>query len=458
MDALLYLDGESLSAWTWRWRKLSPGPRFSDAGPDFLAWLGSQRGAVFTLIADVVDEAFQAEALPPASGSDRSAMIARKLSQLFFGSPYCAALSLGKQSGPHPEERILCAALTRPAQIEPWIAALASLDAPLAGLKLCAQFAAALLPRALRAEPRLLQVCLTPAGIRQNLLEAGQLRFSRLAMLSEGEDWIARLPHEVHKTRQYLLAQHVLARGEVLPVAVLASDAERPGLAQLGSDSEALRYIAVDPAPLARAAALPEGSGALALLLREAARRARGPQFAPPRDRQAFRWRQLGQALLLAGGAMLAASLALAAKREADVESLNASRAALQRESLSQKNRLARLPRPGHSAAALQAALDERQRAGLDTTRFAADLKGASRVLDRHRDVELDALVWSQQPGVRSLKLDIRAPDGGLAAAESLGESLRLAGASEVLVQRREAGAHDGQGFSLSLRYPESRR
>lgn len=474
MSVLLYLEGESLSVWFWRRGQLSAGPHFpaDEAGlRGFSAWLEGHRDERFTLLADVVDEAFLLETIPQASHTDRRAMIARKLEQLTEGTPFCCAISLGREREGRRDERLLLAALTRPSLIKDWMQALSAAETCVVGLLTSALLAAALRPKVLRNEPRLLLVCLTPAGIRQTFFEAGRLRFSRLATLADGEDWIPRLPYEVRKTQQYLAVQHALTRREVLPVALLVARSDRQALNLVCADDETLHYVVADLAERFGAAGLPDApdSNALPLLLREAALSSHGPQFAPEADRAGFRGQQLRRAALVAGFAVLACGLALTAKTLNDTRALEDAAAALRpgTKVLEQRltGELASLSRHPFSPETLQAAIAKLDQSEARTRELAASLLRASHALDRHRDITLQKLSWTLLHGrgselilIAELDTEASRDAGRQAAVEALIESLRESGASEVAFEKPASGDSTAGRFSLRARYPGEAR
>jgi hypothetical protein len=100
----------------------------------FSEYLSKHRGSIFALLADLADEGFQIESLPYTQGADRQALLSRKLGQYFYGSPLATALSFGRDKGGRRDEKFLFTALTRPQQVEPWLAALRAVEAPLAGV------------------------------------------------------------------------------------------------------------------------------------------------------------------------------------------------------------------------------------------------------------------------------------------------------------------------------------
>lgn len=483
--ALLYLLDERLSVWFWHAGRLSAGPEFpaDEQGlASFSAWLVGHIDQRFTLLADVVDEGFHLETLPHVSGSDRRALIDRKLSQLFYGSPYTTTIALGREQGGRRDDRLLMLALTRPSQIKPWMQILQAKGVAVTGISSTALLA----PSLLRGTnpPRLLLVNLTPAGIRQTLIDENHLRFSRLTALVDATAWTDRLPIEVQKTYQYLVTQHVVPRGTQLLVMLLASVEDLDALRKVCHNNEHLHFIEMDLAVAARQAGLvsaPTDSDALPLLLHRAARHRGEPQFAPPADRLDFLWYRARQAVLISGFAALCAGLLFAAKTLFDCRALDNESGGIRLDAQSalmdyehQRSRLPKLPTTLES---LQSGIKQINQMENRAKRLAPDLISASHALERTHDIELQKIEWALTPpnaSIRSsegseliLRANFGTPSLGrremLEAIEHLAEALRREGAAEVTVlklpfdftsaQTLRSSESEDRGFSLRARF-----
>lgn len=421
---LLHLDSDGLRPWLWHDGTLHSQDFFppDDAGhAAFALWLESHLDLRFTLVADCVEEGFQLDTIPHVLGADRKALIARKLAQFFYGSPYATAIPLGRDTGGRRDDRLLFLALTRPQMIEPWLDALRLAGAVLTGVTSAAVLLGHALAPLLRDQHRILVVCRTDAGLRQTLFEEGRLRFSRLATTpSAGPSWTGAIPFEVQKTYQYLVAQRAVARGTPLPVAVLADGADISSVRAACTDSELLQYLPVDLAPRAadlRLKAEPTQSSATPLLLHIAARRPDVIQFAPPRDRMGFRWWQAQRIVLVAGAAALALSLALSARIMFDTRALDDATAAIRLDAQARQLRYDRLlatlptlPAPldtlrGHMA--VMASVERHAALPADA------LATLARALDQRPDITVQKIEWQlPAPGSGSLPPGTR--DGGL--------------------------------------------
>lgn len=407
---LLYLEAGGLTSWFWHGGQLAPGPSFgNDEGSlaSFADWLEACRGAHFTLLADCVEEGFQVETTPHTVGPDRRALIARKQNQLFYGSPYATAISLGRERTGRRDERMLFAALTRAALLEPWMERLRTADIVLTGITSPALLLSHLLRPQIRANQRLLVVTLTPAGLRQTLFEDGNLRFSRLATSAESHTaaWSTAIPFEVQKTYQYLVTQRVIARGSPIVTAVLVHPKDVAAVRTACLDSDAIRYLLLDIEERAQGCGLkapPGDSDTTPLLLTIAARQTGGPQFAPARDRLAWRWWLARRVTIACGLVGLCAALLFAGKTIVDTRELRQAISDIaldtQTRHLRYERLLATLPKLPVSLEGLQAGISGLER--LDALAQGPNdaLVKLSRALDRHPGVQIRRIEWSLAP------------------------------------------------------------
>ena len=283
----------------------------------FSNWLANQPKGIHTVLVDQADEGFQIELVPYVTRQDREALIARKLGQIFLGSQYSTAVSLGREKAGRRDEKILFTALTRPASVEPWLRALRRQEVPLSAI-----YSVPLLTRQLLTvldglitAPRGLIITFSSAGIRQTFFDEGELRFSRLAPPPEGEfaTWGGACLRETQKTWQYLTGQRWVSRNEPLPAWILLDQMDfAPVLAELDAlDSVLFHPINLDTLKRrVNVSMSSEGSDSKTLLSGLALRETRGPQLAPRGDRSIFRLVQARTAIT-ACGMLLGASLGI---------------------------------------------------------------------------------------------------------------------------------------------------
>lgn len=320
---LLFLDASHLSARLWQAGTLTEEASFpvgNDGVAAFAVYLAAHAASHYYFLADIAEEGFQTEHVPYTQGADRTALLARRLGQYFYGSPLATAISFGREKEGRRDERILFTALTRPQLFEPWLAALRAAEVQLAGIYSLPLLGAALLAKVQPAHERCLLVTATAAGVRQSYFENGQIRFSRMTPLARGgiAEVAATCAAESAKMYQYLLGQRSITRGAALPAIVLAHPDHYGEFAHACRDSEDLHYQVVDLHALGRACglkSLPADSFSEALFLHLLAQRAPRDQFAPPADRRFYRLWQVRATALRVGAAALVACLLFAGKQ-----------------------------------------------------------------------------------------------------------------------------------------------
>ncbi|MDB5800387.1 MAG: hypothetical protein JWL63_1326 [Rhodocyclales bacterium] len=375
----------------------------------FELWLRHAGNGLHTLLADVADEGFHLESVPRVMGPDRRALIARKLAQHFFGSPYSTALSLGREKTGRHDERLLFTAVTRPALIEPWLGALRRAEAAVAALYTVPLLTEKLVKQICPDSPRGLILLLSDSGIRQIYFEHGRLRFSRLAQAPEGafSRWGLDCLREAQKTYQYLNAQRWLPRGTPLPVRVLLSAQDAPILLEdLATSTQAADSLVFQAASLETLAAQlgvslqHAHSDSRDVIMQLALHGNSTVQLAPAGERRFYRIWQARFAILVAGLVVLVASSVLSLKwaLEARTEQIEAdsqrSQARLQ-ESLYQRL-LSTLPQMPTSLDALRSTVDGIDQLSARVTDPRLALQYLSKALDAFPDITLDGVEWQE--------------------------------------------------------------
>ena len=378
-------------------------------GPSALTgWLQQHPRGRITLLADLPDESYHLETLPAVGRRDRRQLIARRRAQLRLDTPYITHQSLGPSAsapaGDKPGEKILFAALHRPATLQPWLAIFEQAGRALDGVGLIAHLAAEVATRLATTQPTglpptALLVWKTPAGLRVSCLEGGRLRFSRLTPGGAG-GWQA-WGDEIRRTHQYLIGQRAIERGQPTPVFVLAHPQDHAPLASALPDTGELQLQAVGLPELATRCGLRgalEDSDSLPLLLHLASRSRPQPRLTPPGQRP----RHLPAPATTIGviaAAVLAASLVIAAGCWVDARDLRQQAARRLAESLAEEAQARRLrdatpalPLPADTLGADFSRLVALQPFEKAPTTFLFQL---ARALDALPGVELASLEWS---------------------------------------------------------------
>lgn len=251
---LLYVSRAGASVARWErgeMRDIRPLPADAEGWSQLSDLLRSSPSLPVHVVVDAVEEHYRSEVLPRARGRDRREMTQRRLRQILHQTPYRSVLAQGPATGGKVGDRYLFMGLTAPELLQPWVEVLRLRRAPLAGIwlvpvlsqNLLARFR--LLPRrasrlslepatppgrqapAGRTEPgggdRLLLVAEQTGGLRLTYFDQGELRFSRLAPVEVGAhaEPLAGYAEQIERTRQSLLSQRLLSRGERLRVCLI---------------------------------------------------------------------------------------------------------------------------------------------------------------------------------------------------------------------------------------------
>ena len=406
---LLYFTAEDHYLYGQSRGKLQLEAKFSgdDLGVSaFRDHLRNRKGALFALVADLAGEDFHEDQVPLLRGSDRSAVVQRRLAQRYRDTRLAAALSLGQVVTPERRnERLLLASFTNTQQFAPWLDALEEAGARLAGVYSVPLLAPALAARLAMRSPRALVVTANRAGLRQSYIDNGKLRFARLERTVElvPQALAAFVRSETLRLTQYLTTLRALPRdGGPLHAVVVAPPGERALFEQVLTSDARVSFQTVDGAEARRAVGLreaPEGIGAEALYLQLAARKPPREQFASSAERRGYFVWQLQRGIAAAGAAAFVACLLYSGGRW--VEAMNArERAEMQtreaRAATQQYERItATFPVTQTSTENLRVAVVEFRRIAERSASPDAAFVHAARVLDRFPQMEVELINWS---------------------------------------------------------------
>lgn len=400
---LLHLNACGLTAHAWKGGRLHREDGFAtDDIAGFVRYLSIHSNKRFRLLLDIAEESLVTERIPRLRGVDRQNLIARRLAKRFPGSELSLTVPLGRSGD---SEDILCAAISPPESVRPWLAALTGSEARIAGIHGCALLAGALRERLGETGSAGL-LCTVEAGwVRQNWLVDGLPRFTRSMPLPSAEPaGIARsLVEESGRLQLFLVSQRLIRSDDPLEIDWLAPPAlagaiesafrekERPSIRIRVTDTftAATRLRLPDP---------PQSTQCSDLLLALLARRPPRLQYAPATLRAVDRLHRLkrlayGIGLTAVAGGMLAAGWATqqAAAMRRDADSLTSAAATFAAERRTVLAGLTVLEMPADTLRARLAERDTllgRQHTPDETW------PAIARVLDHHPEITIDALEW----------------------------------------------------------------
>jgi hypothetical protein len=412
---LLYLTTGQLALYTASGGRMTAGPVFANDEEGYAAFashLASAGKSLIYLLADLVEEDFHLETIPFVRGSDRRALIERRLAQRYRDAGMSAAISLGTEKTERRNERLLLSAITNTSILQPWLNIIGRAALPFAGVFSPALLSADL-TRLMRVKSaNVLIVSHQKAGLRQTLVQEGRIRFSRLGPIeAEDANQPERLPgifaSETQRIQQYLTGARILAReGPALEAILLAPPGTRERVAAGVDDTPQVRYRIIDIDETARAVGMgawPRQSEAEAIFLHLLSRRAPKTQYAAAPLRHRFRLWQLRRAMVAVGAAVFAGCAAALAL---DLVSINALHGQIQlQQALAHKmsvdyEREARgFPKIPTSPENLRVIINGLKTLEQMQTRPDRILMVLSRVLDAAPAIELDQIRWDSAAG-----------------------------------------------------------
>jgi hypothetical protein len=403
---------------------------------EFREYLRGRRGALFSVVADLAGEDFHEDQIPFLRGSDRDAVIQRRIAQRYRDTRLAVALSLGHvTTAERRNERLLLASFTNTQQLAPWLDALEESGARLAGV-----YSAPLLAPTLAAglgirAGRMILVTPNSAGLRQSFIEDGRLRFARLErtveMLPQALAMFVR--SETLRMTQYLSTSRAMPRdGAPIQVVVVAPHGQRAAFEQALTSDARLSFLTIDAAVAARSIGLrrvPDTTAGEALYLYLAARKPPREQFASGADRRRYVVWQLQRGLVAAGAATFAACALFAGSKwleAADIRDRAAAQTAEARAAAQQYERItATFPVTHTTTDNLKAAVVEFNRIAQRTASPEHAFAHASRVLDKFPQVEIESLDWTVG---REERRDQPPPAGAKPPADDMAVRFVIAG------------------------------
>lgn len=264
----------ALAEWRGRgFRDIATFPNDESGLAAFAQALERVRRVPVQIIVDAVEEDYRYETLPHAYGRDRNELVARKMRQLYRGTPYCAAVPRGRDAaGKRRDDRYLFLALTNPETIAPWVRTIEGAGLPVAGVYLLPMAGEVLIERLGIAQANLLAVTQVSTGLRLTFFRDRQLRLSRLVRVdAPGMPPTAVLAEEINNTRFYLNSLRLIGLDEPLTVVMVdARDELAEAAAALTRENPSLECQRIGRDELSKklglsAAALNSGRAALIL-------------------------------------------------------------------------------------------------------------------------------------------------------------------------------------------------
>ena len=253
---LLCISSTQTVAAYWRGNKLSQCELFDadESGLEAFAQFLKSTGSVLAYIAaDTVEEDYRFDTLPHATGTDRSALLERKIRQYYRSTRFVTAIPRGRTGDQRRDDRYLFTALLNPALVEPWLTVISQQGVPVAGVYLTSMLTTALVTRLNVNPQRVLIAAPHSSGLRLTFYKDGAFCSSRLtrAIPQEPNEAAQMLVTELSNTRMYLSTLNLDPLDEPLPVVFLdRDDTLAPVVTHIAADGHGLECSGIDRATL----------------------------------------------------------------------------------------------------------------------------------------------------------------------------------------------------------------
>lgn len=206
------------------------------------------------LLVDIVEEEYRQETVPHVFGTDRRAVIERKQSWVFRGTPYWYAMMQGRETEGRRDDRVLLTAIVNPQVVAPWVRLCSQNKIPLAGIYSLPILSGLLLPKIGAESGNTLLVTIQhSSGLRQSYFRDGALAISRLAKMPR-IGTVPFAPHvvgELDKLQRYLNSFRLQGPGS-LKIYIVTHGDLLDDLADQCQSTEAQQYHLLDVADAAR--------------------------------------------------------------------------------------------------------------------------------------------------------------------------------------------------------------
>jgi len=472
---VFYFTAVGHSLYRWAGRGLELEARFgadNQGLEDFRAHMKNRYGALVYVLADLAGEDFHEDQIPYLRGSDRQAVVDRRLAQRYRDTRLAAALSLGHATSERRSERLLLASFTNTQQFTEWLDVL-----PASGAKLSGVYSVPLLAPALAARlgvrgGRAFVVTANSTGLRQCYVEDGRLRFARLERTADmaPEALPAFVRAETLRLAQYLTTLRAMPRdGPPVQVIVVAPAAQRASFEQALVSDTRLAFHTVVMEEAARKVGIKSiaaDAPGEQLFLHLAVKAPPKDQFARVEDRRSFFLWRLQRWIVTAGVAGFGACVLFAAAQWFELFGLKNQASGQQAEARADTQQYERITA---SFPVTQTTTDNLKAAVIEFTRIAAQsaspepaLVYLSQIMEKFPQFELESIVWrtgktSEAGGGSEAAVPAKAaaaqPADGLPATTGMMQILEVAGRVNA-TRRSDYRAITGQvqSFAEALR------
>jgi hypothetical protein len=201
------------------------------------------------MLVDVYDEEYKRDSIPHVFGTDRNALLKRKIDRVFHDTTYVYTEIQGREERGRRDDRLFLSALTNSELIIPWIKLLDKYKVPLAGINSLPLFTQSLIGSFTEPSDQILVVSLQSiSGLRQTFFYKNEFRISRLVQMPRfgTASYTTHINEEVKKILRYLNSLRLTTVDAALDIYFLLAGELLEELKKLFTDSPMVRYHFLD--------------------------------------------------------------------------------------------------------------------------------------------------------------------------------------------------------------------
>jgi len=356
------------------------------------------------ILMDVYEEEYKRETIPHVFGSDRQALLQRKINRLFHDTAYVSTEVKGREERGRRDDRIFLSAITNPELITPWVKLLDRHKVPLAGINSLPLFTQSLLGFFTASSDQILIVSLQSiSGLRQTFFYKNEFRVSRLVQMPRfgTTSYVPHITEEVDKIMRYLNSLRLTSEDSPLEIYFLMAGELLTDLQKAFHDSHMVRYQYLDLNTLLEKSGLPRRVNTPfcdQLFVHEFLKKPPANRYATGQDRRYFSLRRMHHSMIAAGVILFASCAVWTGLNFMDALTLKQDSLAAEQKTLFYTQRYeqarSRLPQTPVEPAELKVAVEIVQTLKDHKSTPLPTVQAISNALERFPSIRLENIEW----------------------------------------------------------------
>lgn len=226
----LYITGNRATVYHWYRGRLGTAFSFdtSEIGlGNFERYINEHPDEPVYVLIDLNEEEYKQDLIPHARGNDRKSLISRRKARLFRNPVYSHAIAQGRESEGRRDDRYLFTCVSESDSTAPWINRLTEREVPIAGIYSVPLITHLLLDVLHQVNgPSLIVSLEKGAGLRQSFFKDKAFKFSRLVKAPRygTEPYAPFISDEIQKMLRYLRSTRDITNDSLVHIYILGDE------------------------------------------------------------------------------------------------------------------------------------------------------------------------------------------------------------------------------------------